>query len=52
MDKGLEFVGPQILGSVNGIVVNFYKHVVNRKHHKRQEVIHHAQDNGRRSVDN
>ncbi len=47
----LEIAGAQVLGRVDDAVVNFNQDIVDRKHHERKEVIHHAENNSGRGID-
>ena len=41
IEQSLEKVCAQILCCVDGVVINLAKHIINRKNHKRQEVVYH-----------
>ena len=51
LEENLHTVGSQISGGVDHIYIDFGKRVINGKHHKWQEVIYHAQDNGVGCID-
>ena len=40
--KCLKFIGSKISSCVNDIFINLCQYIINRKHHKRQEVIYHT----------
>ena len=51
LEKGLDAVGAQVSGCIDDVLVDFYQHIVDRKHHEGQEVVYHAEDDGTGGVD-
>ena len=51
LKEGLAVVCAEVSCGIDHIFVNLYKHVIDRKHHKRQKVIDHAEDDRVRCVD-
>ena len=51
IDQRLKEVGSQVMGCIDGIVVDLAEYVVDREYHKGQEVVNHAEYNGSRCID-
>ena len=50
IDQRLKEVGSQVMGCIDGIVVDLAEYVVHREYHKGQEVVNHAEYNGETGV--
>ena len=51
LPEGVQLRGTQISGCRYNVFVNLGQNIVQRQHHKGQEVVHHAQYNGVRRID-
>ena len=50
-EQDLKKVGSQVLGGIDDVVIDLGQYIINRKNHKWQEVVYHAENNGSRCVD-
>ncbi len=49
--EGVEIVRPKVMRRIDDVLIDFDECVVQRQNHEREKIVHHAEHNRRRRVD-